>query len=35
MEMNNIIVDPTYKQWVVDIERRFRQQQIKAVVQVN
>jgi len=35
MEMNNIIVDPTYKQWGVDIERRFRQQQIKAVVQVN
>lgn len=35
MGMNNIIVDPKYKQWVVDIERRFRQQQIKAVVQVN
>jgi len=23
MEMNNIIVDPTYKQWVVDIEHLF------------
>ena len=29
------IIEPTYKQWVNDIERRFRSQQIKAVVQVN
>ena len=27
MEINNIIVDTTYKQWGFDIERRFRQQQ--------
>ena len=29
------ITDPEYKQWIGDIERRFRQQQIKAAVQVN
>ena len=35
MDRNTFITDPTYKQWVNDIERRFRSQQIKAVVQVN
>ena len=29
------ITDPEYKQWICNIERRFRQQQIKAAVQVN
>lgn len=36
--MNNIqkaITDPEYKLWISNIERRFRQQQIKAAVQVN
>ncbi|MCQ2113564.1 MAG: PDDEXK nuclease domain-containing protein [Bacteroidaceae bacterium] len=36
--MSNIqlaIIDPEYKQWICDIEKRFRQQQIKAAVQVN
>ena len=36
--MSNIqlaITDPEYKQWIGNIERRFRQQQIKAAVQVN
>jgi hypothetical protein len=35
MDIPTFITDPTYKQWVNDIERRFRSQQIKAVVQVN
>lgn len=35
MDKPTFITDPTYKQWVNDIERRFRSQQIKAVVQVN
>lgn len=29
------IVNLEYKQWISNIERRFRQQQIKAAVQVN
>jgi len=29
------ITDPDYKLWIRDIESRFRQQQIKAAVQVN
>ena len=36
--MSNIqlaITDPEYKQWISNIERRFRLQQIKAAVQVN
>ena len=36
--MSNIqlaITDPEYKQWISNIEKRFRQQQIKAAVQVN
>ena len=36
--MSNIqiaITDPEYKQWINNIEKRFRQQQIKAAVQVN
>ena len=36
--MSNIqlaIIDPEYKQWISNIEKRFRQQQIKAAVQVN
>lgn len=36
--MSNIqiaITDPEYKRWISDIEKRFRQQQIKAAVQVN
>lgn len=36
--MSNIqlaITDPEYKQWIRNIEKRFRQQQIKAAVQVN
>ena len=36
--MTNIkiaITDPEYKQWIDNIEKRFRQQQIKAAVQVN
>ena len=36
--MSNIqlaITDPEYKQWISNIEKRFRQQQIKASVQVN
>lgn len=36
--MNNIqlaVTDPEYKQWISNIEKRFRQQQIKAAVQVN
>lgn len=36
--MNNIqkaITDPEYKLWISSIEKRFRQQQIKAAVQVN
>jgi len=36
--MSNIqlaITDPEYKRWINDIEQRFRQQQIKAAVQVN
>ena len=35
MDRPTFITDPTYKQWVNDIERRFRSQQIKAVVQIN
>lgn len=35
MDRNTFITNPTYKQWVNDIEQRFRSQQIKAVVQVN
>ena len=35
VDKNTFITDSTYKQWVNDIERRFRSQQIKAVVQVN
>ena len=34
-EINKVITDPEYKQWISNIERRFRQQQIKAAVQVN
>ncbi len=36
--MNKIqlaITDPEYQQWIGNIEKRFRQQQIKAAVQVN
>ncbi len=36
--MSNIqlaITDPEYKQWISNIEKRFRQQQIKAAMQVN
>lgn len=36
--MSNIqlaITDPEYKQWISNIEKRFRHQQIKASVQVN
>ena len=36
--MSNIqiaITDPDYKQWIGNIEKRFRQQQIKAAVRVN
>ncbi len=29
------ITDPEYKQWISNIEKRFREQQIKAAVQVN
>lgn len=35
MDKPTLISDPTYKQWVNDIEKRFRRQQVKAVVQVN
>ena len=35
MDNSSSIVHPEYKQWVIEIERRFRRQQIKAVVQVN
>ena len=35
MDKPTFITDPSYKQWVNDIEQRFRSQQIKAVVQVN
>ena len=34
-EINKVITDPEYKQWISNVERRFRQQQIKAAVQVN
>ncbi len=34
-DINKTITDPEYKQWISNIERRFRQQQIKAAVQVN
>ena len=33
--MQLVITDPEYKQWISNIEKRFRQQQIKAAVQVN
>ena len=35
MNRPTFITDLSYKQWVNDIERRFRSQQIKAIVQVN
>lgn len=35
MEEVSIITDHTYKQWVKDIEQRFKRQQIKAAVKVN
>ena len=35
MDLPIFITDPAYRQWVNDIERRFRSQQIKAVVQIN
>ena len=35
MGKNNIIDNPAYKQWVTDIEHRFRIQQVKAAVQIN
>ncbi len=34
-EIIKVITDPEYKRWINNIERRFRQQQIKAAVQVN
>lgn len=34
-EINKTITDPEYKRWISNIEHRFRQQQIKAAVQVN
>ena len=34
-EISKTITDPEYKQWINSIEKRFRQQQIKAAVQVN
>ena len=35
IDLPTFITDPAYKQWVNDIEQRFRSQQIKAIVQVN
>ena len=35
MEKISILDNPTYKQWVTDIEHRFRIQQVKAAVQIN
>ena len=35
MGNNSIINNPAYKQWVTDIEHRFRIQQVKAAVQIN
>jgi len=29
------ISDSTYKQWIRDVESRFKQQQIKAAVHIN
>ena len=29
------ITDPDYKQWVIDIEKRFKKQQLKAAVHIN
>ncbi|MGM9777275.1 MAG: hypothetical protein ACI3ZD_02935 [Prevotella sp.] len=29
------ITDANYKQWIVDIEKRFRQQQVKAAIHIN
>ena len=29
------INDTNYKQWIVDIEKRFRQQQVKAAIHIN
>mgnify|MGYP003571289308 FL=1 len=35
MDKPIFITDPTYEQWVNDIEHRFRRQQTKAAVQIN
>ena len=29
------ITDANYKQWIVDIKKRFRQQQVKAAIHIN
>lgn len=29
------ITDANYKQWIVDIEKRFRQQQVKAAIHIT
>lgn len=33
--MTSAITDPDYKQWVSDIEKRFKKQQLKAAIHVN
>jgi len=33
--MEYAIINPEYKQWIIDIEARFRGHQIKAAVHVN
>lgn len=33
--MTSAITDPNYKQWVSDIEKRFKKQQLKAAIHVN
>ena len=35
MDNASLITDPSYEQWVNDIEHRFRRQQVKAAVQIN
>ena len=34
-EIASSITDANYKQWIVDIEKRFRQQQVKAAIHIN
>lgn len=34
-EIELAITDAEYKQWISNIEKRFRQQQIKAAIQIN